>query len=154
MGILILRFRNFNRWLSFDDTKWHRWSVCQMKPFWMNFHVSKLRDPRWHPTEAMIKKPHFYYTRLEKIALTLTHKIPFLPILGHFLSHLTTTISNPRPFPISRCNNPKKLKKLSQGSGPQCTISFIHLRNTSTLADIFWLSAWILQNSLVQFPRT
>ena len=68
----------------------------------------------------MIKKPHFYYTRLEKIALTLTHKIPFLPILDHFLSHLNTTTLNPRPFPIYRCNNPKKFKKLSQGSGPQC----------------------------------
>ena len=120
MGILILRSRNFNRWLSFDDTKWHRWSACQMKPFWLFFHVSTLGDPRWHPTEAMIKKPHFYYTRLEKNALTLTHKIPFLPILDHILSHLDTTTLNPRRFPTYRCNNPKKFKKLSLGSRPQC----------------------------------
>ena len=73
----------------------------------------------------MIKKPHFYYTRLEKIALTLTHKIPFLPILDHILSHLDTTTLNPRRFPTYRCNNPKKFKKLSQGSGPQCPVNKI-----------------------------
>ena len=121
-GYLILRSRNFNRWLSFDDTKWHRWSACQMKPFWMFFHVSTLRDPWWHLEKVICEKPHFHYTWLEKIALALTHKIPFLSILGNFLSHLTTTISNPRRFPISRCNNPKNLKKLSQRSGPQCIL--------------------------------
>ena len=94
-----------------------------MKPFWMFFHVSTLGDPCWHLEKVICEKPHFHYTRLEKIALALTHKIPFLPILGHFLSHLTTTISNPRCFPISRCNNPKNLKKLSQRSGPQCSVT-------------------------------
>ena len=102
-------------WLSSDVAICHKYSACQVKPFWMNFCLSKLRDPWWNLAGAMIKKPHFHNTRLEKIALALTHKIPFLPILDHFLSHLSITTLNPRSFPIYRCNNPKKSRKLSQG---------------------------------------
>ena len=121
-GIPILRSRNFMIWLSSDVAICHKYSACQVKPFWMNFCLSKLRDPWWHLAGAMIKKPHFHNTRLEKIALALTYKIPFLPILDHFLSHLSITTLNPRSFPIYRCNNPKKSRKLSQGSGPQCSL--------------------------------
>ena len=71
----------------------------------MNFHVPTLYD-----LEKVIRNKPLFSKQDWKNCTRLDSQNP-ISILNRFLSHLTTITSNPRSFPIHKCNYPRKSKK-------------------------------------------